>query len=166
MGNIALWLAARFVPGRMGMRELQVAQARLMAEMACTIIDLDPERGRDLLRQAFSNYGRGLAEDLKPRFHPGATLSDLTAVWRAMCNLAGIRLSISQEGDRVVFEHPFCPLWEEFRRRGRFHCQETCLPMITALSQAIAPSVEIQLARAPDSAAPCIKALSLEEERA
>ena len=165
MGNIALWIAARFVPARTGMRELQTAQAQIVADMACAIIHSNPERGGALLREAFSNLGRGTGERLKRRFRVQPTLSDLSAVWRAVCNLGGVGYTISKKPQRAIFKHTTCPLWEEFLRRSELHCLETCLPMITALTQAIAPEAQVELIREPDSADPCIKAIFLEEKQ-
>jgi len=162
LANLALWLAARFIPARAGIRELQAVQAMLISDVASTLLRSDPEHGAALLREAFSNFGRTMGETLKMRFRVRPTLSDLAAAWRTVCNLAGVRYKISREADRVVFAHPACPLWEEFSRR-RLNCSEACIPMITALSQVIAPQAQVELLRPPDSSGPCVKAIFLKE---
>jgi len=147
-----------------GFKELQALQAELTAETACSLARSLPGEVQSLLEDGYSRLGKQLAERLKAKFHPRPTSSDLVAVWRAACNLVGIRYRITRESGRVIFSHPYCPLWEEFRRRGEFHCSETCLAMVKSLSESILPGASFQVLRSPSKEGPCIKALLIEDK--
>ncbi len=163
MARLALQLAARFIPPGAAVKELQEVQAILCAETACAVIRAFPQQGARLLQEAYANVGRQMAQRLKQRFRLRPVLSDLTSLWRMVCNLGGVDYRVSREDTRVIFSHTKCPLWEAFRRCGEFHCQETCFAMIRALTEAIAPAADVEVVRPPGASGPCAKAIHLEE---
>ncbi len=146
--------------------ELRMNLNRLMAEMASVLEERFGEKGLDAIAEIFRRLGEQDAAALKSRLNLGSSLKDAVDAWLVVGNVMGAKMVPRWVSDkRVETDHPFCPQYEAFKKRGKLYCEAVCLPYVSAVAEGVAPEVKMEVVRAATKDATCIKALVVSEKK-
>jgi hypothetical protein len=125
---------------------------------------LDEKLGQDglnALEEVFRRLGNADAAAIKERLGFGNTLKDSADVWKVIGHILGSKMHDEWVSDtRVEFHHEICPQYDAFLKSGKMYCSTVCLPYMESIASGIAPDVKMEVVRAADEKAPCIKALT------
>ncbi|RDE13596.1 MAG: hypothetical protein C4K49_08425 [Candidatus Thorarchaeota archaeon] len=148
------------IPAGNKVKELRGNLNRLMTEMPTVLEDRFGQAGLDAVAEIFRNLGAQDAATMKTRLGLGDTLRDSLDAWKVVGNVMGAKMVPKWVSEtRVETNHPYCPQYEEFMKQGKLYCDSVCLPYVRAIAEGVSPKVKMEVVRAANKEATCIKAL-------
>jgi hypothetical protein len=149
------------IPAGNKVGELRSNLLRLITQTSIVMDERFGPAGLDAVVEIFRRLGEEDAKIIKERLGLGDTLKDSLDAWLVIGHIMGSKMEpnwISE--NRVEVSHSYCPQHEEFLKRGKLYCAEACLPYVGAVGENIGKGVKMDVVRAADEQAPCIKSLS------
>ena len=140
--------------------ELRSNIVRLINETSAILEKRFGAVGLEAVEEIFGRLGEEDAKTMKTRLGFGDTLKDSLDAWLVIANIMGSKMVpnwISE--NRVEVSHSYCPQYEEFLKHGKLFCTHACLPYVGAVGENIGKGVKMEVVRAADENAPCVKAL-------
>ena len=150
------------IPSGNKVSELRSNLYRLITETSSVLNERFGAAGLDAVSEIFQRLGEEDAKTMKERLGFGDTLKDALDAWFVIGHIMGSRMEpnwISE--NRVEVSHSYCPQHEEFLKHGSLFCTNACLPYVGAIAENIGKGVKMDVVRAADENATCIKALSV-----
>jgi hypothetical protein len=148
------------IPAGNKVNELRSNVLRLISETSIVLDERFGAEGLEAIAEIFRRLGEEDAKAMKERLGFGDTLQDSLDAWLVIGHIMGSRMEpnwVSQ--DRVEVSHSYCPQHEQFLKRGKLYCTQACLPYVGAVGENVGKGVKMEVVRAADEKAPCIKAL-------
>ncbi len=150
------------IPAGNKVSELRSNLLRLITQTSIVLDEKFGPAGLEAVSEIFHILGEEDAKSMKERLGFGDTLKDALDAWLVIGHIMGSKMEptwISES--RVEVSHSYCPQHEEFLKHGNLYCTEACLPYVRAIAENIGKGVKMDVVRAGDENAPCIKALSV-----
>jgi hypothetical protein len=153
------------IPAGNKVGELRSNLLRLITETSVVLDERFGPAGLEAVSEIFQRLGEEDAKTMKERLGFGNTLKDALDAWLVIGHIMGSKMEPNWVSEnRVEVSHSYCPQHEEFLKRGNLYCTAACLPYVGAIAQDIGKGVKMDVVRAADENAPCIKALSVPTE--
>jgi hypothetical protein len=148
------------MPAGVKVSELRSNILRLINETSIVLDDRFGPAGLEAITEIFRRLGISDAKTMKERLGLRDTLQDALNAWLIIGHILGSKMEpnwISE--NRVEVSHSYCPQHEEFMKRGKLYCTQACLPYVGAIGENIGKGVKMEVVRAADKNAACVKAL-------
>jgi hypothetical protein len=140
--------------------ELRSNILRLITETSIVLDDRFGPAGLEAIAEIFRRLGEEDARAMKERLAFGDTLQDSLDAWLVIGHIMGSKMEPNWISDtRVEVSHSYCPQHEQFMKRGKLYCTQACLPYVGAIGENIGKGVKMDVVRAADENAACVKAL-------
>lgn len=107
-------------------------------------------------REAARRAGVASGERMRADFAFKECFGDAELAWRLVCKLSGMKISLTRESGRTLFDHRSCPL---FSTGGSEACGNFCIPFVEGLTAGLCPSCRVELVAEAGEAGACVKAL-------
>jgi hypothetical protein len=148
------------IPAGNKVREIRTNLIRLITEMPIVLENNFGPAGLDAVAEIFQRLGEQDAVSMKERLDLGNTLKDAVDAWIIIGHIMGSKMEVTWEDEnRAVTDHPFCPQYEEFKKRGKLYCESACWPYVRAVGENIAPGVKMEVVKSANMDHACTKAL-------
>jgi hypothetical protein len=151
------------IPAGNKVRELRSNLLRLVTRTATVMEERFGPAGRDAVAEIFRRLGEEDAKTMKEQLDLGDTLQDSLDAWLVIGHMFGSRMAPKWVSENHVdVSHSYCPQHEELVKNGKLYCIDACLPYVGAVGENIGKGVKMNVVRAADEHAPCIKSLSIQ----
>jgi hypothetical protein len=148
------------IPAGNKVSELRSNLLRLITETSIVLDERFGAAGLDAVTEIFRRLGEEDARTMKGRLGLGDSLKDSLDAWLVIGHIMGSKMKSDWISDtRVEVSHSYCPQYEEFMRHGKLYCASACLPYVAAVGENIGTGVTMDVVKAADENAPCVKAL-------
>jgi hypothetical protein len=148
------------IPAGSKVGELRSNILRLITELSIVLDEKFGAEGLEAIADIFRRLGEEDVKTMKERLGLGNTLQDSLDAWLVIGHILGSKMEPNWVSkDRVEVSHSYCPQHQQFLKRGKLHCTQACLPYVSALGENIGRGVKMDVVRAANEKAPCIKAL-------
>lgn len=145
--------------------ELRSNIVRLITETSTVLEDRFGADGLEAVEEIFGRLGEQDAKTMKTRLGFGDTLKDSLDAWLVIGHILGSKMEPNWVSEnRVEVSHSYCPQHKEFLKHGKLYCTHACLPYVGAIGANIGKGVKMEVVRAADENAPCVKALFVPEK--
>lgn len=148
------------IPSGNKVNELRSNLFRLITEMSYVLERRFGAEGLETTSEIFQHLGEQDAATIKNQLGLGETLRDAVDAWILIGHIMGSKLDVTWDGEnRAVTDHPYCPQYEEFKKKGKLYCESACWPYVSTIGETIAPGVKMEIVRPADMNRSCTKAL-------
>lgn len=118
------------------------------------------ERGEQLLVKLMEKLGEEDGKKLKEELNLGDSLKDAADAWIIAGNIFKVKMIARELNDKEIeFHHPYCPMWNFFKSKGKIYCKTLCLPYVESVAKAVSPNIEMEIVQPPSEKNTCIKKL-------
>ncbi|MDH4213269.1 MAG: hypothetical protein OEV85_05075 [Candidatus Thorarchaeota archaeon] len=160
MGVMKTAAVKGIIPAGNKVSELRSNLLRLISETSIVLDERFGAAGLEAVSEIFQRLGEEDAKVMKNRLGFGDTLKDSLDAWIVIGHIMGSKMQPNWISDtRVEVNHSYCPQHEEFVKRGKLYCSNACLPYVGAIGESIGTGVKMEVVRAADETAACVKAL-------
>jgi len=150
------------IPAGNKVSELRSNLLRLITETSNVLDERFGAAGLEAVAEIFRRLGEEDAKTMRERLGFGDTLKDALDAWLVIGHIMGSKMEPNWISEtRVEVSHSYCPQHEEFLKRGNLYCTAACLPYVGAIGENIGRGVKMDVVRAAEENAPCVKALSV-----
>ncbi|MFW9974896.1 MAG: hypothetical protein ACFFDQ_06510 [Candidatus Thorarchaeota archaeon] len=160
MGILKTMAVKGIIPAGNKVKELRINLFRLITEMPFVLEKRFGAGGLDAISEIFQHLGEQDAITITNQLGLGKTLKDAVDAWVLIGHIMESKMNVTWENDnRAITEHPYCPQYEEFKKKGKLYCEYTCWPYVGTVGAMIAPGVKMEILRPADMNKSCRKAL-------
>ncbi len=162
MGLMRTAAVKGIIPPSNKVTELRDNLMRLMTTTAIVMEERFGQDGLDAVSEFFRRLGKEDANALKNRLGLGNTLKDAIDAWLVIGHVMRTKMETRWiDEKRVETDHPFCPQYETFKKKGKLFCEAVCWPYVEAVAVGISKGARMEVPRPADSEAACTKAIVL-----
>ncbi len=160
MGILKTMAVKGIIPGGNKIKELRSNLFRLITEMPFVLEGRFGAEGLEALSEIFQHLGEQDAVAITNQLGLDKTLKDAVDAWVLIGHIMGSKMVVTWESEnRAITDHPYCPQYEEFKKRGKIYCEYSCWPYVGTVGTLIAPGVKMEILRPADMNRSCRKAL-------
>jgi len=133
---------------------------KLMVGVADLLTERLGDEGEHLLVNLMEKFGAEDGKKLKEELNLGDSLEDAADAWLIMGNVFKVKMIAKKlNKNEIEFHHPYCPMWNFFKSKGKIYCKTLCLPYVESFAKAVSPNIEMVIVQPPTEENTCIKKL-------